>query len=143
MVSRQSGDVPYRAGMSAVSDYKDLSVYRKAFTLQQRVFEASKEFPRSETFSLTDQVRRSSRSIGDNLAEAWKKRRHRAHFVSKLTDADAAETAHWLRTAEACGYLTGDARRELEHLTREVGRMLGAMIRDANRWCVSPRRTDG
>lgn len=126
--------------MAAVSDYKDLDVYRAAFALQQRVYDASQTFPKSETYSLTDQVRRSSRSVGANLAEAWQKRRYRAHFVSKLTDADAeaAETRHWLRTAEACGYLDTQNRKALEASARRIGRMLGTMIRDADQWC-SPR----
>ena len=121
-----------------VDDFRELAVYRKAFALQQRVFETSAAFPRSETYSLTDQIRRSSRSIGANIAEAWKKRPYPAHFRSKLTDADAeaAETRHWLHTAQACGYLSDETRDELETLTREVGRMLGVMIRDADRWCV-------
>ena len=125
--------------MARVEDYRDLKVYRAAFALQQRVFEASRSFPNEERFSLTDQVRRSSRSVGANVAEAWKKRRYRAHSVSKLTDADAeaAETRHWIATASACGYLGDDARADLEGRTREVGRMLGAMIRDADRWCTT------
>ena len=123
--------------MGRVEDYRDLKVYRAAFGLQQRVFEVSRAFPTEERYSLTDQVRRSSRSVGANVAEAWKKRRYRAHFVSKLTDADAevAETRHWIVTANACGYLANEARADLEERTREVGRMLGAMIRDADRWC--------
>ena len=123
-----------------VEDFRELTVYRKAFELQQRVFEVSSRFPKSETYSLTDQIRRSSRSIGANIAEAWKKRPYPAHFRSKLTDAGAevAETRHWLYTAHACGYLNDQALDELASLVREVGRMLGAMIRDADRWC-SPK----
>ncbi len=122
-----------------IEDYRELVVYRKAFALQQRVFEVSRAFPKSEAYALTDQVRRSSRSVGANMAEAWAKRRYRAHFVSKLTDADAeaAETRHWCRTAEACGYVSVDTCEELEGLTREVGKLLGTMIRDADRWCRS------
>lgn len=123
-----------------IQDYRDLTVYQKAFELQQRVFDASRRFPKSETYALTDQIRRSSRSVGANIAEAWKKRPYPAHFRSKLTDADAeaAETRHWIHTAHACGYLDEGARDELAALVREVGRMLGAMIRDADRWC-NPR----
>jgi len=123
--------------MAYAEDYQDLAVYRAAFSLQQRVFATSRSFPADERYSLTDQIRRSSRSVGANLAEAWKKRRYQAHFVSKLTDADAeaAETRHWLHTAHACGYLTEEECAELERRTRQVGRMLGAMIRDAPTWC--------
>lgn len=123
--------------MARVEDFRELQVYRAAFALQQRVFDVTQSFPREERYSLTDQVRRSSRSVGANIAEAWKKRRYRAHFVSKLTDADAeaAETRHWSHTAEACGYLDSETRVDLERRAREVGKMLGAMIRDADRWC--------
>ena len=120
-----------------VTDYRELDVYQRAFELQQHIFEASKAFPKSETYSLTDQVRRSSRSIGANIAEAWKKRLYPAHFRSKLTDADAeaSETRHWIHTAHACAYLDDASRDHLDGLTRQVGKMLGTMIRDAESWC--------
>jgi four helix bundle protein len=87
-----------------ISSFKDLRVYKLAFDVQQGIFETSKRFPAEERYALTDQIRRASRSIGANLAEAWQKRRYVAHFVSKLTDADGeqAETQHWLDTAAAC-----------------------------------------
>jgi four helix bundle protein len=83
-----------------ISSFRDLNVYQKAFKLQKDIFELTKEFPAEERYSLTDQIRRSSRSIGANIAEAWQKRLYPAHFVSKLTDADGeqAETQHWLDT---------------------------------------------
>ena len=92
--------------MKPVSNYRELEVYKAALSFQQAVFTATKAFPKEETYSLTDQVRRSSRAIGANLAEAWAKRRYPAHFLSKLTDADGElqETLHWLRTAHLCGY---------------------------------------
>lgn len=123
--------------MARVEDYRDLEVYRAAFALQQRVFDVSKAFPQEETYSLTDQIRRSSRSVGANIAEAWQKRRYPRHFVSKLTDADAeaAETRHWVRTALACQYLDQEVGEDLSRMTREVGKMLGVMIRDFDRWC--------
>ena len=125
--------------MAAISSYRDLKVYRAAFRLQQDVFECSKAWPKEERYSLTDQIRRSSRSVGANLAEAWQKRRYQPHFVSKLTDADAeaAETRHGLDTATACGYLDRDDRQSLDRACRGIGKMLGAMIRDAGRWCDS------
>jgi four helix bundle protein len=85
--------------------FRDLAVYCCAFEFQQEIFCLSKKFPAEEKYSLTDQIRRSSRSIGANVAEAWQKRRYVAHFVSKLTDSDAenAETQHWLLTAMKCG----------------------------------------
>jgi four helix bundle protein len=84
-----------------ISSFRDLRVYKLAFEVQQEIFEISKGFPVEERYALADQIRRASRSIGANLAEAWQKRRYVAHFVSKLTDADGeqAETQHWLDTA--------------------------------------------
>ena len=89
------------------NSYQELHVYQKAFTLSEMIFETTKKFPREETFSLTDQLRRSSRSIGAQIAEAWAKRRYEKHFVSKLTDADAEqmESQHWMQVAFSCGYI--------------------------------------
>ena len=119
-----------------IESFRDLVVYQKAFALQQRVFIASKGFPKEETYSLTDQARRSSRSIGANIAEAWQKRRYPAHFVSKLTDsaAELAETEHWLATAHACSYLTDSECQELVEQSAEIGRMLGKMIQEPEKW---------
>jgi len=87
-----------------IESFRDLVVYQKAFSLQQIIFETTKSFPKEELFSLTDQFRRASRSIGSNIAEAWHKRRYIAHFVSKLTDSDGeqAETQHWIHTVYQC-----------------------------------------
>jgi four helix bundle protein len=87
--------------------FQDLIVYQKARELALQIFKLSSEFPREEMYSLTDQLRRSSRSVGAQIAEAWAKRRYSRHFISKLTDADgeAHETQHWLDTAVDCGYL--------------------------------------
>ena len=71
-----------------IESFKDLKVYKKAFELQQEIFEITKRFPKEERYSLTDQIRRASRSIGGNIAESWQKRRYVAHFVSKLSDSD-------------------------------------------------------
>lgn len=113
--------------------------YQKAFILQQTVFGASKKFPKEETYSLTDQMRRSSRSVGANIAEAWRKKRYEAHFISKLTDADAenAETQHWIDTAQACGYVSKIEHDTLLEASTEVGRLIGSMIRTASHWCSS------
>lgn len=115
----------------------DLDAYRKAFRLQQRVFRATRSFPKEERYSLTDQVRRSSRSVGANVAEAWRKRSYPAHFVSKLSDADAEleETRHWLRTAHACGYLSDEDRDRLLAEADEVGRLIGSIMRRPEVWC--------
>jgi four helix bundle protein len=105
-------------------------VYRAAFELQQEIFKITKAFPKEEMYSLTDQIRRSSRSIGGNLAEAWHKRRYEAHFVSKLSDCDAeqAETQHWLDTSLACGYISDEEHHVLLEKCMQIGRMLGGMI---------------
>jgi four helix bundle protein len=90
-----------------IASFRDLRVYKSAKELQQAIFHISKTWPSDEKFSLTDQVRRSSRSIGANIAESWAKRNYPSHFVSKLTDADGElqETAHWISTALDCRYI--------------------------------------
>lgn len=117
--------------------FQDLGVYKKTRKLAREVFLASGRFPRDEAFSLIDQVRRASRSIGGQIAEAWAKRRYPKHFLSKLTDADGEqlETQHWLKVAYDCGYLTEDETRRLGELCLEVGRMLGEMISKADQFC--------
>lgn len=120
-----------------IDSWKQLEVYQVAFELQQAVFRHSKKWPREETFSLTDQVRRASRSIGANLAEAWARRRYPDHFLSKLTDADAElkEAMHWISTANAFGYLTLEQSSERESLAATVGRPFGSMINRHDSFC--------
>ena len=120
-----------------ISSFKELQVYQRAFELQQRVFEITKKFPKEELYSLTDQFRRSSRSIGANISEAWQKRRYAAHFVSKLTDADGeqAETQHWIATAFACKYITTAEHDDLMDTCLDIGRKLGSMIASPEKWC--------
>ena len=117
--------------------FRDLAVYQKARELSQEIFRISKLFPRDETFSLTDQIRRSSRSIGANIAEAWAKRRYERHFVSKLTDADAEqqETQHWIETAFDCDYIDQQTKDALLVQCERVGRMLGSMMSKAELFC--------
>src|SRR5712671_6516248 len=109
---------------------KDLTVYKRVYELALEVFHASKTFPKNEQYSLTDQIRRSSRSVCTNLREAWAKRRYEAHFVSKLTDADGenGETETWLDFACDCLYLSNAQHAMLTEKCREVGAMLGSMI---------------
>src|SRR5438445_13659876 len=92
----------------AVKDFRELRVYQMAFRAAMEIFELSKAWPAEERYSLTDQIRRASRSVCGNIAEAWRKRRYPASFVSKLSDSDgeAAETIVWLNFARDCGYLT-------------------------------------
>lgn len=119
-----------------VQSFEVLEVYQLAFRLQQEIFILSKRFPKEEAYSLTDQIRRSSRSVGANIAEAWRKRRYPAHFASKLTDSDGenAETQHWLRTAEACQYLDSNTVETLLEKTRQIGAKLGRMISSPENW---------
>ena len=120
--------------------FQDLRVYKKARVLAKEVFIATKRScPTEERFSLTDQIRRSSRSIGGQLAEAWAKRRYPAHFISKLSDADGEqqETQHWLTVAFDCGYFSAEETRRLGELCLEVGRMLGEMTAKVDQFCQS------
>ena len=120
-----------------VSSWRELGTYKSAFELQQRIFEVSKSWPREESYSLTDQIRRSSRSIGANIAESWSKRRYSAHFKSKLTDADGElqETLHWLDTAKGCDYINSAQAYELEMLAESTGKQLGSMINQHESFC--------
>jgi four helix bundle protein len=101
-----------------IQKHTDLEVYKKAFTVAMEVFQASKSFPKEETYSLTDQIRRSSRSVCANLAEAWRKRRYEAAFIAKLSDAEseAAETQVWTEFAVKCGYLARTAGKPFYQL---------------------------
>jgi four helix bundle protein len=113
-----------------IASAKDLIVYGKAYKLAMRVFEASKCFPPEEKYALTGQIRRSSRSVCNNLREAWAKRMYVSHFVSKLTDClgENAETDTSLDFAKDCGYIPEDEHAELVEMGNEIGRMLTSMI---------------
>ena len=107
--------------------FKDLKVYQLAYWLAMDIFKISKSFPVEEKYSLTDQIRRSSRSVCANLAEAYRKRRYPKHFISKVTDADcqASETIVWIDFAKNCGYINNNIHKELNDKYEEVGKMLG------------------
>ena len=104
-----------RPKLILMSTYKDLLAFKKAFALAMKIFEISKRFPKEETYSLIDQIRRSSRSICSNFAEAFRRRKHPAHFLSKLSvsDAENAETSVWLNFAFACKYISDLEYKEL------------------------------
>ena len=123
--------------MRHAESYRDLVVYQKARAVARRFFDLSKAFPKEETYSLTDQGRRSSRSIGAQIAEAWAKRAYEKHFVSKLSDADGEqqETQHWVDTALDCGYLTVQVRDEIVDELERIGRMLQSMMDKADLFC--------
>ncbi|WP_321376074.1 four helix bundle protein [uncultured Draconibacterium sp.] len=111
-------------------DFKHLIAYQKAFKLAMDIFEVSKTFPKEEKFSLTDQIRRSSRSTCTNIAEAYRKRRYPKHFLSKLTDSDGenSETASWLDFAFACEYISNDIHEKLYNECVEIGKLLNYMM---------------
>lgn len=111
--------------------FKDLTAYRKAFDTAMEIFEISKRFPKEEVYSLTDQVRRSSRSVCVNLGEGYRKRLYPKHFVSKVSDADMenSETSIWLDFALACKYLDEETHTQLQTLNEEVGKLLGHMLK--------------
>jgi four helix bundle protein len=123
---------------------KDLTVYRTACQLAMEVFAISKNFPVEERYSLTDQIRRSSRSVCANLREAWAKRKYEAHFVSKLTDVDGenAETKTWLDFAYDCGYLPTADHTRLIQKCHEVGAMLGSMIQNPSSFILKSSASD-
>lgn len=110
--------------------YKDLKVYQLAFELAMKIFEETKTFPKEEKYSLTDQLRRSSRSVTANIAEGYRKRQYQKMFLSKLADADgeATETQVWLDYALRCNYLSQEQYEVIAKRYKEVGRMLGSML---------------
>jgi len=120
-----------------VKEHRDLLVYKKSLELAEMVFQETKSFPKEEVFSLTNQLRRSSRSIGAQIAESWGKRLYVKHFISKLTDAvsELYETEHWLDIAYNCKYINLETRNELSEKCKEIGRLLGGMISKADLFC--------
>jgi four helix bundle protein len=120
--------------------FRDLLVYEKARLLAGQIFRISNKFPKEEIYSLTDQIRRSSRSVGAQIAEAWAKRRYERHFISKLTDADGEqqETQHWIETALDCGYISLIEKKATIELCQEIGKMLASMIMKADKFCGEP-----
>ena len=124
-----------------INSAKDLTVYRAAYVLAMKIFELSKCFPPEEKFALTSQIRRSSRSVCLNLREAWAKRRYEAHFISKLTDCDGenSETDSSLDFARDCKYITIQQHAKLVEMSREIGKMLGGMIRNPTPFLVAGR----
>ena len=121
-----------------IERHTELEVYKKAFDAAMTIFAVSREFPAEEKYSLTDQVRRSSRSVCANLAEAWRKRRYEAAFRSKLSDSEseAAETQVWLEFAVKCDYLDRERAAQLYQTYDEVLRMLVTMIHSSDSWII-------
>ncbi len=119
--------------------HRDLKVFQLAYRLAMEIFHLSKRFPREEVYSLTDQIRRSSRSVAANLAEGFRKRRYPNMLVNKLTDCDgeATETQVWLDFALDCGYLCQESHDHLTNGYEEVGRMLSGMMANPRRFAPS------
>jgi len=115
-----------------INSAKDLEVYKRAYAVSMDIFLLSRSWPPEEKYSLTDQIRRSSRSVCSNLREAWAKRRYEAHFISKLSDCDGenSETDTWLDYARDCGYIVADEHKKITGSVSEVGKMLGGMLRN-------------
>jgi len=130
-----------RIGRMQIRSAKDLRVYQKAYGLAMEIFELSRKWPPEEKYSLTDQIRRSSRSVRSNLRESWAKRRYTAHFISKLTDADGenSETDTWLDFAKDCGYISIEDHRCLTNECREVGAMIGSMMNNPVPFLIKDR----
>ncbi len=125
---------------ATIRSYRELDVYQMAMNGAMRIFELTKGFPAEERFSLVDQIRRSSRSVCANIAEAWRKRRYKAAFVSKLSDAEteAAETQVWLEFAFRCGYLDEQTFSEINrHYDQIIGKLV-RMIDNPLPWLIAP-----
>jgi four helix bundle protein len=120
-----------------------LEVYQLAFEASMKIFELSKGFPTEERYSLTDQIRRSSRSISANLAEAWRKRRYEGAFVIKLNDAEAeaAETQTWLEYAVKCHYLDSESGRNLYRTYDQILGKIVNMINNPSPWLITSKTT--
>lgn len=123
-----------------IQAHRDLDVYKDAFAAAMHVFEVTRSFPKDERFGLSDQVRRSSRSVAANIAEAWRKRRYEAAFISKLSDAEAeaAETQVWIEFAVKCRYLARTPAAELYRSYERLIRSLVGMALHASEWTFQP-----
>ena len=119
-------------------DFKQLLAYKKAFSLSMEIFEVSKSFPKEEIYSLTDQIRRSSRSVCANITEAYRKRRYPKHFTSKLTDSDGenSETSTWLDFALACNYISKDIYTKFSIQNKDIGKLINYMINNPGKFGV-------
>ena len=124
--------------MTRPMGFRDLKVYQLAYELAMEIFRESKSFPPEEKYSLTDQIRRSSRSVAANIAEGYRKKQYPRMFVNKMADADgeATETQVWLDFARDCGYLSNERQTNLTARYEEVGRMLGGMINNPKIQCL-------
>ena len=120
----------------AAGTFRDLTAYKKAFSLAMEIFELTKSFPKEEMYSLTDQIRRCSRSVCTHIGEAYRKRQYEAYFVSKASDGDMenTETRVWLDFAHACKYITIEIKEKLDSRSEEVGKLLNHMIENPKKY---------
>lgn len=126
--------------MGNIRSYRELRVYKAAMDAAMKIFELSKRFPSEEKYSLTDQMRRSSRSVCSNIGEAWRKRRYPAHFVSKLSDSEseAEETRVWIEVAYRCKYLSKEEAINLDRTYDGILAQLVTMIANPDKWTIGP-----
>ncbi len=131
--------------MGNIRSFKDLMVWQKAMDLAMEIFAITRTFPAEEKYSLTDQIRRSSRSVPSNISEAWRKRRYPAAFISKLSDADGetAETQTHIETSRRCGYLDTSTAQRLPSSYEEVMAMLVSMMSHPDDWRIRSGGTNG
>ena len=124
--------------MELIKTHRELRVYQKAFEMAMKIFEITKRFPKEEMYSLTDQIRRSSRSVCSNIAEAFRRRKYPKSFSSKLneSEAESAETQNWLDFSLACGYITREELKQLDIAYDEIIGMLVIMQKDPNKWSI-------
>ena len=123
--------------MNYVKNFKELEVYKLSREMANEIFQLSADFPNEEKYSLTDQIRRSSRSVGAQIAEAWGKRRYENHFILKLTDSDSEqlETQHWIEVAFECKYVVMSKMKSILKKCESIGKMLNSMIEKASTFC--------
>ena len=124
--------------MEIIKSHRELRVYQKSFEVSMEIFRLTKGFPKEETYSLTDQIRRSSRSVSSNIAEAFRRRKYPKSFGSKLneSEAESAETQNWLDYALACNYINLDDHKKLDERYNEILGMLVKMQQSPNKWTI-------
>lgn len=124
--------------MSVIKSHRDLIVYQKAFDCAMEIFEVSGKFPKEEIYSLTDQIRRSSRSVCANIAEAFRRRKYPKSFVSKLNESEAevAETQNWIDFAKKCQYLDDNTHKNIDLACDEIIKMLVSMQINHDKWSL-------
>ena len=124
--------------MEIIKSHRELRVYQKAFENAMEIFEHSRKFPKEETYSLTDQIRRSSRSVCSNISEAFRRRKYPKSFSSKLneSEAEAAETQNWLDFALKCGYMSIEVHQKLDEVYEEIIGMLVTMQKHPEKWGI-------